>query len=561
MKPVTQSKVGAHGRCFPACVASILEVPESSVPGYEDMPDVYQWLERRGLQYAQAPIEGTPAPVGYHIIEGISPRGGQHAVVGLNGKTVHDPHPQDGTGRGLTKPERWGMLLPVKSEARDSMLSGLALQAAITPVYTRHNEIKATPRRSWQEVSRLLGETKALLDASRISDKTKWQTVLANASSFLAMARDAERQGDNPHFVGWTERAFMMTHHVLDALEGLARRTTARDEDKPWGNWTAEELKLHNKVLRAFPSSPRQKELKRRLEELRAKNPAVRKDARRTTARDEDKFDRQAAEYVQRHNAASKEYKAAFKAVGARMWPMDYAHELKPYNQQCIAESARRTGYRQHLPRPLTVLNSYPDVTPKQRKWLNAEVDRIYQKYGGKFGRDHAKDTHWEPGTGDVKRQWFDANAPYGPGDLIKLPNGKIAEVTKCLLGENLFHEPEYHVSTKTGECVVVPVKTRSKDRCAPARLHRALDAVLDSAYAKDKAPFTEDRKLTDLAEKVQRMYLAAPNTYDGIAAVKEKMRKEIAAAGITPGHLAQYITKMSTHLGRRSNVNHIKNL
>ena len=66
MKPVTQSKVGAHGRCFPACVASILEVPESSVPGYEDTPDVYQWLERRGLRYAQASIEGTtymlPAP-------------------------------------------------------------------------------------------------------------------------------------------------------------------------------------------------------------------------------------------------------------------------------------------------------------------------------------------------------------------------------------------------------------------------------------------------------------------------------------------------------------------
>ena len=371
MKSVTQSKVGAHGRCFPACVASILEVPEASVPGYEDTPDVYQWLAKRGLEYRQVPIDGNPAPVGYHIIEGISPRGGQHAVVGLDGKIVHDPHPQDGTGRGLVKPEHWGMLLPSKraldsynpligkgytappypqgtieriqsvdgrrwaysqwrkrrlgggrydvvdswtlkerdasgkvvtvasdrwredavtfvngGKAKDSMLSGLALQAAITPVYTRHNEIKATPRRSWQEVSRLLGETKALLDASRISDKAKWQTVLAHASSFLAMARDAERQGDNPHFVGWTERAFMMTHHVLDVLESLARRTTARDE----------------------------------------------------------------------------------------------------------------------------------------------------------------------------------ANAPYGPGDLIKLPNGKITEVTKCLLGENLFHEPEYHVSTKTGECVVVPVKTRAKD-------------------------------------------------------------------------------------------------
>ena len=118
MKPVTQSKVGAHGRCFPACVASILEVPESSVPGYEDTPDVYQWLERRGLRYAQAPIEGTPAPVGYHVIEGVSPRGGQHAVVGLDGEIVWDPHPQDGTGRGLTKPERWGMLVPMAGGTR-----------------------------------------------------------------------------------------------------------------------------------------------------------------------------------------------------------------------------------------------------------------------------------------------------------------------------------------------------------------------------------------------------------------------------------------------------------
>lgn len=304
MKPVTQSRTGENGTCFRACVASILELPEATVPDWPDAnldPDVNQWLGQRGLRYEQIDASAPP-PLGLHIIQGLSPRGGQHAIVGKDGRPIWDPHPQDGTGRFLVRKDEWGVLLPIKSEAKDSMLSGLALQAAITPVYTRHNEIKATPRRSWQEVSKLLGETKALLDASRISDKAKWQTVLAHASSFLAMARDAERQGDNPHFVGWTERAFMMTHHVLDVLESLARRTAARDE----------------------------------------------------------------------------------------------------------------------------------------------------------------------------------ANAPYGPGDLIKLPNGKITEVTKCLLGEDLFHEPEYHVSTKTGECVVVPVKARSKDRRAPARLHRALDAVLD---------------------------------------------------------------------------------
>lgn len=111
MIPQTQSRVGPHGRCFPACLASILELPEAAVPGYED--GVYGWLARRGLRYETVPVD-APAPVGWHIIEGLSPRGGQHAIVGLNGQPAWDPHPQDGTGRGLKVPERWGLLLPIK---------------------------------------------------------------------------------------------------------------------------------------------------------------------------------------------------------------------------------------------------------------------------------------------------------------------------------------------------------------------------------------------------------------------------------------------------------------
>jgi hypothetical protein len=53
---------------------------------------------------------------------------------------------------------------------------------------------------------------------------------------------------------------------------------------------------------------------------------------------------------------------------------------------------------------------------------------------------------------------------PYAPGDLIKLPSGKIATVTKCLLGENLFREKEWHVSTRTGEIVAVPVRGGARD-------------------------------------------------------------------------------------------------
>jgi hypothetical protein len=85
-----------------------------------------------------------------------------------------------------------------------------------------------------------------------------------------------------------------------------------------------------------------------------------------------------AAEYVRIHNAASDAYKVAFKAVGARLWPMDHAHRLGTSNVQYMEEH----GYLPKLlPRPLTVLNSYPDVTPKQRKWLNAQVDNIHSKY------------------------------------------------------------------------------------------------------------------------------------------------------------------------------------
>jgi len=53
---------------------------------------------------------------------------------------------------------------------------------------------------------------------------------------------------------------------------------------------------------------------------------------------------------------------------------------------------------------------------------------------------------------------------PYAPGDLIKLPSGRVATVTKCLLGENLFREKEWHVSTRTGEIVAVPVRGGARD-------------------------------------------------------------------------------------------------
>jgi hypothetical protein len=121
MVPVTQTRVGDRGNCFAACLASILEepLPEfglTSDPDYDTNVDA--WLAARGLRYTQVPSDVKP--MGWTTIEGISPRGGMHAVVGLNGKIVWDPHPKElNDGQGLVSVERYGLLLPLG--ARDAL--------------------------------------------------------------------------------------------------------------------------------------------------------------------------------------------------------------------------------------------------------------------------------------------------------------------------------------------------------------------------------------------------------------------------------------------------------
>ena len=121
MDPVTQSKTGKkNGNCLSACFASLLELPLSSVPdfgGVNWLAEVARFLEPFGLAYIQVPAD-TPALKAifdagemYCTIEGISPRGGPHACVAKCGKLVWDPHPQDGTGRGLARVKSYGLLV------------------------------------------------------------------------------------------------------------------------------------------------------------------------------------------------------------------------------------------------------------------------------------------------------------------------------------------------------------------------------------------------------------------------------------------------------------------
>ena len=114
MLKLTQSRTGDHGNCFATALASILEtkVPEFGLDVSEDTywANVDKWLARHSLKYGRVPIVRGMEPVGYSTLEGISPRGGLHAVVAFNGKIVWDPHPIDGTKHGLTEPKWYGIL-------------------------------------------------------------------------------------------------------------------------------------------------------------------------------------------------------------------------------------------------------------------------------------------------------------------------------------------------------------------------------------------------------------------------------------------------------------------
>lgn len=126
MKRIVQSRTGEDGTCFRACVASIVGVPEKRIPDFGEggndecwWTDVQSWLGWAGLEYVRTPIDGAK-PVGYSTIEGVSPRGGMHACVALDGELIWDPHPiEDGTGQGLVEPRYYGVFKPIRTSGGD----------------------------------------------------------------------------------------------------------------------------------------------------------------------------------------------------------------------------------------------------------------------------------------------------------------------------------------------------------------------------------------------------------------------------------------------------------
>lgn len=122
MKPVDQASLDD---CLMASVASVLEVPLENLPvlgpGHKDGSwyDVLQAaLRERGFELIYSENRPRFKPHGYHVAGGPSPRGcvGGHAVVCLDGRIVHDPHP---SRAGVPDIEHWYMIFPIAGETSD----------------------------------------------------------------------------------------------------------------------------------------------------------------------------------------------------------------------------------------------------------------------------------------------------------------------------------------------------------------------------------------------------------------------------------------------------------
>lgn len=91
------------GNCFSACVAGLLGLELAAVPYFMHDDEWWEgfeaWLLPHGLfpLCLSIPKDGSWAPVGVHILSGLSPRGtgpkDLHSVVACGKEIIHDPHP------------------------------------------------------------------------------------------------------------------------------------------------------------------------------------------------------------------------------------------------------------------------------------------------------------------------------------------------------------------------------------------------------------------------------------------------------------------------------------
>ena len=122
MRPVYQQIISSNnGDCLRACVASILELEIEHVPNFMEVPaEWYDSLCDFLCGYSLYPIQVDAGaahdvglkPLGYHVVLVDS-----HALVGKNGRIVHDPLPDPGNKQKYRRKREW-ILFGVADPAR-----------------------------------------------------------------------------------------------------------------------------------------------------------------------------------------------------------------------------------------------------------------------------------------------------------------------------------------------------------------------------------------------------------------------------------------------------------
>ena len=142
MNKVFQDKFDKDGNCFSACLASILEIPLSEVPNYQEENGKWyfnykRWLQQFDCDFLSLQNWGKEtigfAPKVYAIVSGTSPRGLTHSVIYFEHKMVHDPHPEGGGVKDITD---WIYIVPIRlSIGKKEVMGRAGLIKIISPYF------------------------------------------------------------------------------------------------------------------------------------------------------------------------------------------------------------------------------------------------------------------------------------------------------------------------------------------------------------------------------------------------------------------------------------------
>ena len=546
MLKLVQSRTGDTGTCFRTCLASLLNLQESGVPDFPDAnedPYVNTFLAKHGLHYEEIPYDAEQPPVGEHLILGISPRGGMHAVVGVDGVVKMDPHPMDGTGRGLVEPLKYGVLTRMKGEARDGVTwkpsEAVAEWKRLMSSKTKYGELLRKADEDIRRTGKVNAVTEvALTKAKRLYEHYEGRVtprIKADAEG-IRRAKDMSGYGygmgkhchlcgtpiDNGQKVNECQACRLEKHYegrvtprVKADAEGIRkalRKAAAKDASlrgEALGT-AARALKSKHDEMWTLPTRGAVGEQTAYASMATPVADLLREaEALLRSTRISDKAKWLAKLETGKKLVARGKAAAAKGDYASAAWCVDSALSSAHYIIDALRALARRTGakdmsitvsqiIKHDIDKVLDTIGitaaEFQRRTPAQRRSLletaYKELERLSKssKKGGSVVARAKDDLGW--GMQEVSARL----------ERLNTSNGKCKECNKPL---------KAHSDLQLQDCYTKSLSHKATDS-RRARLHRALDAVMDSrSGAKDGAGNTPIEK------RVIRLYESGVNQYD----------------------------------------------